>query len=347
MNFDLAVQRTVDPRCSRHCRCRPAIVEVVSDFNFGLIPIGGTVRHRLPFSALRRALRPQLIVPGFPYPFTDVTHMAATVVIGGWWLDETPVPQPVRLPLAVLGNRGKSPRMPPDHPEVGARLFDSPCPRARVATHLARLSGTWYREIEGAVFSATFSGDEMKLCMTQRDEGARCCFTITADYAITKEGLVHGVVTGVDVEVKLGPTSQVLEGCVVMPPAAITAELQKFVDSPFSFRTKTTSAGVMVSNLKFAAEGMDRTARTRLRHVQAGTQREGAVPKRLLRSTRGAVRPYCEVHSQYPPVAASPLSTGTHRRAAARSPPSMPVVPGVRGTVPPRSCRSRQHRRSQ
>ena len=108
-----------------------------------------------------------------------------------------------------------------------------------------------------AVIAATFSGDEMKLCMTQCDGENTICFTLIADYSITKEGLVHGVVTGVDIDVKRDPRAAA-GGLCVMPPAAIAAELQKFVDSPFSFRTKTTSAGVMVSNLKFAAEGMDR-----------------------------------------------------------------------------------------
>jgi hypothetical protein len=118
-------------------------------------------------------------------------------------------------------------------------------------------TGTWYREIEGAVVSATFSGDEMKLCMTHCDEGGTICFTITADYTMTKEGLVHGVVTGADVAAKRGSNASAGALCV-MPLAAMAAELQKLVDCPFSFRTKTTSAGVMVSNLKIAAEGMDK-----------------------------------------------------------------------------------------
>ncbi len=54
-------------------------------------------------------------------------------------------------------------------------------------------------------------------------------------------------------------------------------ELQAFVDSPFSFRVKQTSNGMMVTNMKIAAEGMDEEGvGDRLRDVQAGRQRSGA-----------------------------------------------------------------------
>jgi len=119
----------------------------------------------------------------------------------------------------------------------------------------SQLSGTWYREIEGAVFSATFSGDELKVCMTQCEDGFAMCFTVTADYAMTKDGTVHGVVTGVDVQASRESDRMEL---AALPTAAMTADLQKLVDSPFSFRTRVTSAGVMVSNLKIAMESTEK-----------------------------------------------------------------------------------------
>jgi hypothetical protein len=112
-----------------------------------------------------------------------------------------------------------------------------------------KLAGTWYREIEGAVFSATFTGDELKVCMTQCEDGFAMCFTVTADYAIAKDGIVHGVVTGVDVQASRETGRTDTSG---LPTAAMTAELQKLVDCPFSFRTRMTSAGVMMSNLRIA-----------------------------------------------------------------------------------------------
>jgi hypothetical protein len=192
-----------------------------------------------------------------------------------------------------------------------------------------QLSGTWYREIEGAVFSATFSGDEMKICMTQCEGGSAICFTLTADYAMTKEGLIHGVVTGVDIETKLDPiTPAGARGS--MPPAAMAAELQKFVDSPFSFRTKTTSAGVMVSNLKFAAAGLDMEQLA----VVCGMFKPAANgkvpdPKRTKSATSAVSR--CET-LECQPMRANPYQPVPTN--GAQPPVSLPVVPAG-GMVPP------------
>lgn len=116
-----------------------------------------------------------------------------------------------------------------------------------------KLTGTWVRDLEVAVIAATFSGDEMKLCMSQNTEAGIICFTITADFVL-KDGLVHGVVTGVDVGCQTAPAS-CQDDCkqsVAMELAQLSGELQALVDCPFSFRVKHTTAGVMVSNLKFA-----------------------------------------------------------------------------------------------
>jgi hypothetical protein len=110
-------------------------------------------------------------------------------------------------------------------------------------------TGTWYRDLDGAVIAATFAKDELKLCMTQNADGHEVRVTLTAEYAVTKEGLVHGVVTGADVEVTGGKAG----GCgpvFGMELAGFAAELQELVDCPFSFRMKHTSAGVMVTRLR-------------------------------------------------------------------------------------------------
>ena len=131
----------------------------------------------------------------------------------------------------------------------------APIPSAPVASVApGRFAGTWYRETEFCVFSATFSGDDMKVCMHQSAEGHSVCFTLTADYWMTKEGIVHGVITGVDVAVKRDPKQ--VGGLCVLPVEAIAAELQQLIDCPFSFRTKSTSAGVMVSHMKLATGEM-------------------------------------------------------------------------------------------
>ncbi len=111
------------------------------------------------------------------------------------------------------------------------------------------LSGTWYRELPGMVISATFTNDELKLCMAQAADGDTATFTITAHYTLTKDGLVYGAVTGTDADVKRNPT-KTNAAQVNADWSEVSASLQALVDTPFSFRTKMTSAGLMVSGLK-------------------------------------------------------------------------------------------------
>jgi hypothetical protein len=232
-------------------RC-PPVPENGPDVNWSCVEI----------SRLCPVARP---IAGFPHPLAGVTTVRWDESCGGWWVETVRLPQPRVACPAVVGVFGTC---PPSRDVVVA----APRPGAMVgaaigsATGLSapptccekagKLAGTWYREVEGMVFSATFAGDEMKLCMTRCEDGQVLCFTFTADYAITKEGLVHGVITGVDVEVKRDTKPG---GMCVLPPAELAAELQQLlVDCPFSFRTKVTSAGVMVSNLKVAAEDFDK-----------------------------------------------------------------------------------------
>lgn len=175
---------------------------------------------------------------------------------GGWWVNECPVPQPG---CALDGFQSCCPpqfvRPAVVHRIHPGTVVAAPVPTAPVASvPPGKLTGTWYREIEGLVLAATFHGDELKLCMTQCENETTVCFTLTADYAVTKEGLVHGVVTGVDVDVKRDPK----RGEGGTRTGEMAAELQSIVDCPFSFRIKQTSSGIMVSNLKVAVEGMDK-----------------------------------------------------------------------------------------
>ena len=226
------------------------------------------------------------IIPAYPHGFyqarmvcqqpfpgaTSVHHEAP----GGWWLDATPVPQPRHvMPVVVVQQVWeRGPAMVADVRGFGLRLesectlpplgysmsavgaTSGPCCQsAPVACceKAGKLAGTWYRDLEDMVVSATFNGDEIRLCITQCADGNTVCFTLTAEYAITKEGLAHGVVTGIDVDLKHDPKSTT-PSPQVGDLTEIAAELQKFVDSPFSFRVKSTSAGMMVSGLKVAVE---------------------------------------------------------------------------------------------
>jgi len=125
-------------------------------------------------------------------------------------------------------------------------LASAPCPQPKPATN--PLLGTWYRDLGMGVTAVTFTPDEMKLCLTQREGNNTVTITVTTHYTITKDGLVFGAVTGADVDAKLD--GKVEAG---MELAEMSLMLQELTDRPFSFRTKATSAGLMVSQVKAAS----------------------------------------------------------------------------------------------
>ena len=73
----------------------------------------------------------------------------------------------------------------------------------RMPQKAGKLEGKWCRELPGCSVVATLAGDELKFCISEGvADNARICVTLTADYTLTKDGLVYGVFTGVDVSVK-------------------------------------------------------------------------------------------------------------------------------------------------
>jgi hypothetical protein len=235
-----------------------AIVEVIGEEN------PDYYRPRLPFT-FEEERSP--VIPAYPVRIIRARqstrhHPAAGVEVpGGWWLNEDRVPQP-----KCSASTGGSPQVV-DEPPVSNNWWE-PCDRGTgisirdVAPMLkpappgsGQLSGTWFRDLDAVVISATFAGDELKLCMTQNGEGVIAHMTLTAHYAITKEGIVHGVITGADVVVKSTSAEGSARATTAMTEGI--AEMQKLVDCPFSFRVKSTSIGVMVSNLRVPVDGMN------------------------------------------------------------------------------------------
>ena len=102
--------------------------------------------------------------------------------------------------------------------------------------------GTWYREIPGAVAAITFhpDGEAITAKITCNSSGAVWAVTLTGDCATTKDGTVHGVITGADLtilEAKAGAGVEL---------ATVGAQLQGLVDQPFAFRCRTTDGGLMI-----------------------------------------------------------------------------------------------------
>ncbi|HEY1188371.1 MAG TPA: hypothetical protein VGE74_12035, partial [Gemmata sp.] len=121
-----------------------------------------------------------------------------------------------------------------------------PCPLPKIAPNA--LLGTWYREVPvlGVQVVATFTHDELKLCVTHPADARTVTITATAHYTLTPDGLVFGVITGGDIGIKGEPEA----ATATENEVELALLVQTLVDAPFSFRTKATSAGLMVSGVK-------------------------------------------------------------------------------------------------
>src|SRR6185437_13150085 len=113
------------------------------------------------------------------------------------------------------------------------------------------LAGTWFREMPGAVAAFTFRDDEFSLAMTVVDDGETFTITLTGDCAITKDGTVHGVITGVDVN-----SADLKDQDSIDELAEMSRRMQAMVDQPFAIRFRPNGGGMMVSNVRLAESGM-------------------------------------------------------------------------------------------
>lgn len=89
------------------------------------------------------------------------------------------------------------------------------------------------------------------MCVTANVDGTLARLILTADYAVTEDELVHGAINGVDWGKRdEAPRSLPFD----LNDAEVINGLHALVDCPFSFRTHSTSVGLMVSDIKIAAD---------------------------------------------------------------------------------------------
>ncbi len=248
-------------------------------------------------------------VPPFASALPCPTQGLTTGGLGAW----QPVPctlPPATLPQRQLFTFGDSTRI---QVVVADDLMCPPCPLPQITPN--PLLGTWYRDTGMGLVVATYTHDELKLRVTQIGDGATVTFTITAHYTLTKDGLVYGAVTGADVDGKQIDGKSDLG----MELAEMSLKLQELTDGPFSFRTKMTSAGLMVSHLKVASTEQIRGSELAILGGVYKSAKDGVVPapKAIGRTGRTDCQPpLIEVPVQtlpYPPAPAPTMSEPIQR----------------------------------
>ena len=120
-------------------------------------------------------------------------------------------------------------------------------PASRIATVLkptaaapsAKPLGTWVRDAGPLTVRLTFADDRLTGEATLDHEGERVTVSFDADYAVNREGLLYGVVTGVDADD--------LEGA---------AFAQMFAGHSFSLRCRCDGDVLSVREVKFCGSGL-------------------------------------------------------------------------------------------
>ncbi|MCS6863842.1 MAG: hypothetical protein RMJ56_03920 [Gemmataceae bacterium] len=189
-----------------------------------------------------------------------------------------------------------------------------PCPFPPVTPN--PLIGTWQRDTGHGVVTATFTQDELKITL-QPAEAKEITILLTASYSLMKDGLVFGAITSADVELSDGWPS---DNEMLRKITKLRGQLQSCSDWPFSFRTKATGLGMMVSGVKFPVmEGFDEEIGLLL----------GGVYKSSKKTPSGSAR--------VETPASGSMATNPNDRATPRPPIPQPPAPALSNPpmVPP------------
>ena len=153
--------------------------------------------------------------------------VAAALVVGGgglWMRQPVAAESPNRTREAEA-----APPVQPIDPRMTARVEQTNRPL-----------GSWEKNIGQCHFTLTIDADRIHGTYTEADEGNKFSFVVDADYSVTKDSVLYGVITGVDVPVE-GTEKESAEASL---------EATAYLDSPFSFRYRVDGDVLTVKDVK-------------------------------------------------------------------------------------------------
>ena len=168
--------------------------------------------------------------------FVQKMKWAAVVLVGaaiiggggGLWLRQPAAAQsptrPVREAPAVKAA---------DEPRTVAKIEET-----------NRLLGRWYKDIGTEHLTLRIEADRIYGTISAREKDIKLETSLDADYSVTKDNVLYGVVTGGDAE---GMGDEAGQKATV----EATASIQKLVDYPFSFRYRVDGNVLLVKDLKY------------------------------------------------------------------------------------------------
>lgn len=124
-------------------------------------------------------------------------------------------------------------------PPSPAQPFVLPPPSPSVQAASTKPLGSWVREAGPLMVRVTFAADRVTGTVAFDADGERVNFSFDADYTVNREGLLYGVVTGVDCDDPEGG-----------------AFLQSFAGHTFSMRCRCDGDVLSVREVKFCGSGL-------------------------------------------------------------------------------------------
>ena len=139
---------------------------------------------------------------------------------------------------------------------------------------VSRPVGKWSREVvpsngngeDMLRVSVHFEEDRLAIRVAGIVERQPVEMVLEADYSITRDSVVFGVVTGVDIRVPAG----------MRVPSRAAGEEEQFVDQPFSFRFRVDDGTLMVKD--FRMPGVNKQGDAGLGQVLGGRYMSGEQP---------------------------------------------------------------------
>ncbi len=133
-----------------------------------------------------------------------------------------------------------TPLRPPAAPPTAVRVVPAPVPAAPPAG--GRPVGSWVREVGPVRIALKFTEDRLTVTATfpsPEDADATATVTADADYSVNPEGLLYGVITGIDADDPM-----------------VAAQVQPVAGHTFSARCRADGGVLTVREVKFLGSGL-------------------------------------------------------------------------------------------
>jgi hypothetical protein len=114
--------------------------------------------------------------------------------------------------------------------------------------------GEWTRSVGTAKQHWTVTPDCIRVNAELNEDGTQYTVQVTADFSVTPDGLVYGVLS--DVRLDAAPAAGSSDDAANDDLAELVALQTRLIDQPFSFRVRIVNDAMVVKDVRFAGSGL-------------------------------------------------------------------------------------------